>query len=689
MKQRGNSMTKKKSRTVLLLLFCIILAIQTLYLHWIYQGKVQRKEEAASDYAQLALTTFCKTLDKYEYLTDAIRQGVISDEEVMEEHFDNYGRWMLANEDAVKAVYLCKNGYFNYAYPAKENAEIMVANLFNDFLWSYDAEHASELKHMIIVGPVMLHDGGNGFIYYNPVYIQEEESERFWGVVLTVLDADIFAQELQKDLVKLDEYSVGFYREVAYGADVTDDKGFIMNFGVIHEQRIDIPFEVNGFIFHVVIDRGDGWEVMEDVVPIVLAVYGIGMAVWLFVLFLFIKIDNDRTVEMQRKINEAKMDFFSNMSHDMRTPLNGIIGLLEISASHKDNQELMYKNMEKAMAAASHLKILINNTLDIGRISIGPIQLENVPFDLAAVCDESYIMVESQAELMGITISQDRQNLTETHLIGSPIHLKEILINIYSNAMKYNKKNGQIHVSVSELSQTPEVIVYEFKVQDSGIGMSEEFIQNKLFCKYEKNDHYFEMQRQDTGLGMSIVKKLIDEMNGTIQVDSVINEGTTITIRIPFAINHDYEAPVYEKHIVEDLTGLHILLTDDVKLNLDIEAYMLRDRGAEVTTAHNGEEAFSQFMEHPEYTYDVIMMDLKMPVMDGYEATKRIRQSNKKDAETIPIIAVTANAFDTDIEKCYKAGMNEHVAKPLDQKVVLQIIQKVTLNKKGQKNESV
>lgn len=383
--------------------------------------------------------------------------------------------------------------------------------------------------------------------------------------------------------------------------------------------------------------------------------------------------------------NEAKTTFLLNMSHDIRTPLNGIIGMLDIADHFPDDLEKQNDCRAKVRNASRILLDLVNDVLDRSKLESGDVVIEHVSFDLNDIVRDTYVSVEKLAEDRDIEIIEEENNVTHYKLIGSPLHYKRILINIISNAIKYNKDHGKIYVTLREIACNDKQATLEFICRDTGIGMSEEFMQH-IFEPFTQEHSSARSSYNGTGLGMSIVKSIVEKMNGTITVDSVKDEGSTFKVIIPFDINDSYVLTSDENLDLNksySIQGLNILLVEDNDLNMEISEFLLKEYGANVIKAINGKEAVEIFSESNPGQIDAILMDVMMPIMNGYEATSAIRDLDRKDALTIPIIAMTANAFVEDKIKAKEAGMNDYISKPLDEKLVIMIIAECVNKNKG------
>ena len=383
-----------------------------------------------------------------------------------------------------------------------------------------------------------------------------------------------------------------------------------------------------------------------------------------------------KAVESANQANTAKTDFLNRMSHDIRTPLNGILGMLDIAQKNETNPKALLECHEKMRTAAFHLKALVNDVLDMQRMETDRFFLEQIPFDIREILDNCWSMLEAQASRLDITLKKIKPgSLKYPYLIGSPLHIRQIFMNLLSNAIKYNKPGGSISIHAKIIRQVHQNVIYKFIISDTGIGISPEF-QKHIFEPFAQEDTGARTIYKGTGLGMAIVHRLVQEMGGTIQLKSEKNVGSTFTLILPFTIDEHQPSASAETatDTPADLTDLHILVVEDNELNLEIAVFSLEGAGLNVSTAINGLEAVRLFEKSKPYEYDIILMDIMMPVMNGLDAAKAIRGLSRPDATTVPIIALSANAFAEDIQKSKNAGINEHLAKPLEMDKVLKVI---------------
>ena len=393
-----------------------------------------------------------------------------------------------------------------------------------------------------------------------------------------------------------------------------------------------------------------------------------------------------RAAKKAEAANEAKTEFLQRMSHDIRTPINGICGMIDVADHYADNMEKQTECRAKIKKTSHLLLELINEVLDMSKLESDEVVLEEIPFNLNSISEEILGVIEHMAAEQNIRILWEKKEVTHCNLIGSPVHVKRILMNIWSNAVKYNKENGYVYISCREIpSKQTAMTTLEFVCRDTGIGMAEAF-QKRIFEPFAQEHAGSRTKFAGTGLGMPITKKLVVKMGGTISFESKEGIGTTFVIRIPFRIDTDMKDRTEAEEKTEtSIQGLHILLTEDNELNMEIAEFVLQNEGAVVTKAWNGQKAVDIFRKSRPGEFDAILMDIMMPVMNGYEAAKMIRSLDREDAKVIPIIAMTANAFTEDKMRAKEAGMDEHIAKPVDGKLLVKVINELVKRNQREK----
>lgn len=367
-----------------------------------------------------------------------------------------------------------------------------------------------------------------------------------------------------------------------------------------------------------------------------------------------------------KRANLAKTNFLRRMSHDIRTPLNGIVGMINLSERYSNDTDKLYDCKEKVLTSLDYLLSLINDILDMNKVESGTLVLENKPFNLIDILNKIIAIVETNCEQHDIQFfgGKDMSKIIHRIFVGSGEYLNRLLMNIASNAIKYNREGGSVTLYCTELSSDDTHALYEFVCKDTGLGMSEDF-QKHAFEPFTCEGKPTTTGYNGTGLGLSIVKDIVEMMHGTIQMESKENVGTTFRIILPLQIdpNPQIIKPIQTKSL--NLKNKKALLVEDNDINLEIATILLQDLGLDVSTARNGQEAIDQFKESKLYTFDYIFMDIMMPIKNGLEATKEIRALPRSDAKSVHILAMSANAFESDIQECLKAGMDGHIAKPI------------------------
>ena len=382
--------------------------------------------------------------------------------------------------------------------------------------------------------------------------------------------------------------------------------------------------------------------------------------------------------EQAQAASKAKSVFLSSMSHDIRTPMNAIIGFTNI-ALHQDSVPEMHNCLKKIEDSSDHLLALLNDVLDLSRIESGRVEFSPVPADITAVTDSVIEITNGMLLNRELNFEVHREPLQNPYVMTEPVRIREILVNILNNAVKFTKDGGSIRLDAgSHPGADAQHIVICYRIKDTGVGMSEDF-QKKLFDEFAQEENGARTQYKGTGLGMAISKKYVELMGGTITVDSQKGVGTTFTVEIPMELTSAEKVEKTKQSVQHnDLKGIKVLLAEDNDLNAELATMLLEDSGMTVTRAADGQEAVDLFADHPAGAYDVILMDIMMPKMDGHQAAKAIRAlyADRPDAEEIPIIALSANAFSEDVQTSLDAGMNGHVSKPLNMEEVTKAIER-------------
>jgi signal transduction histidine kinase len=387
-----------------------------------------------------------------------------------------------------------------------------------------------------------------------------------------------------------------------------------------------------------------------------------------------------KAAEEANSANAAKSNFLSHMSHDIRTPINGIVGMTSIAMKNQDNKEKVADCLSKISGSADHLLTLVNDVLDMSRIESGKVDIAHEPMDIRTMVDNCYSIIGGQIMSREITFQKEFNNIKHPHVLGDELHTRQILINILGNAVKFTPDGGTISFRVKEMTDDENRGLFRFEIEDNGIGMTEEF-QHHIFEAFSQADNNGSRTNyQGTGLGMAITKQFVDLMGGQISIRSKLSEGSCFTVDLTLDIDPE-KREENASAAVDDVAGMKILLVEDNMLNMEIAEEILEDEDVIVDTAENGQIAVNEFNDSKPGTYDAILMDIMMPVMNGYEATKAIRASEHPDAKTIPIIAMTANAYAEDVQAALASGMNAHIAKPINIPLLLSTLNRYRVNK--------
>ncbi len=641
----------------------------------------KNEEELKATYtAEATVRRIESQLNRYLAKADLLKRMIEQGYTLSDKEFDDMAALMIDDGGVLQCIELAKDGVVTQLYPM-DQSKVLGHTMFDDTERGARARKAMESGEYTIAGPFELIQGGTGTLLFDPIYTTDANGDKqFWGFSQLVIDWDKFVDELQLNKLEEASYHFQIWRKNA----VTGERVSIAQCDTPDvEDALEVTCDVPNDEWYFEIEPEGGWYspwqiVIDMLLSTVLALL-VAVVFWQSTMRRYrerayaekIK----RSADAERAANAAKTGFLARMSHDIRTPLNGIIGLLKINEAHADDRALIESNRKKMLVAANHLLALINDVLQMSKLESGEAVLAHEVVNLNELSTDIQTIVGQRATEAGVSLHYDNTSDEKVHpyVYGSPLHLRQIFLNIYSNAIKYNRVGGSVETHLDCMGAKNGIVTYRWTIRDTGIGMSKAFLEH-IFEPFAQERTDARSVYNGTGLGMSIVKTLVEQMHGTITVTSVPNQGSTFVITLPFEIAQAQQTALQETGEQGSIHGLHLLLVEDNELNAEIAEMLLRDEGAEITVVSDGAQAIERFENSPAGTFDAILMDIMMPEVDGLAATRSIRKLPRPDAQSIPIIALTANAFNEDAQRCLEAGMNAHLAKPLQMDKVVQTI---------------
>lgn len=646
--------------------------------------KLEKDEKTTGKYmAQITEKRVRARLDQYIMLSELLGNYISAGENLDENTFSELAE-KIPNEDGViKAFELAPEGIVTDIYPKQGNEGAFGLDMLQEHERKKDAILAKKSGKYTLGGPYQLKQGGTGALLFNPVY-QDNNSEQgeFWGFVILVIDWDRFIGEINLDYLSDADFC---YRIWTYDRDSSDRI-------ILAESQSDMPDNIltvectvpnNTWYFDIIPSRG--WIPRSYWIMCIAISYIFSLLIATVFYLTSSKKHRERqyeaelekSAEQAKNANEAKTRFLFNMSHDIRTPMNAIVGFSDLLEKNLQNEKKAKEYLGKIQSSSNLLLMIINQVLEMARIESGTAVLQLKAEDMDALFHRVNTVFEEDIRKKNLqyhTVLDVRHH----YAVCDQTKLQEIMLNIISNAIKYTPEGHSIHVEVHEaVSENPPKIRYIFSCEDTGIGISEEYLPH-IYEEFSREHTSTENKVPGTGLGLSIIRSMIELMGGSIQVESRQGIGTKFTVDLSFDMASKEEVygsrNAIKTSAIHTIKGKRILIAEDNELNAEIAKTVLEDVGALVTRVEDGQQAVELFKEKPAGTFDAILMDLMMPVMDGYTATREIRSLERSDSKTIPIIAMTANAFQEDAEKCIAVGMNAHLAKPLDiEKVMITI----------------
>ena len=676
-------------KTTLVFIF-IFLAVWCVI--WIINQSQERREKLKATYtAESTVSRVESQLSKYLAESDLMKRIVEKEYDIDNEQFDKLAELMQEDEDVIEARELAEDGVVSRIYPMEGNEAAMGLDMLQNPARKKEARLARLSGEYTIAGPYELVQGGTGALLFDPAYITDQNGEeKFWGFSILVMNWDNFIQEVE--LEKLEEAGYGYQiwkKDLYTGEKIIIDESENSNLNNSLEVACSVPNDT--WYFEIVPENG--WitvsqKVFGVIISIALAVMA-SVGYWQYKMRRYKDILHEEELEKAaieaRMANEAKTRFLFYMSHDIRTPMNAIIGFADLLEKHLDDKKRVIDYISKIKHSSSFLLSLINYVLEMARIESGKATLKTETGDLKN-------LVNTLNDVFEPSIEEKKLQYTCNLKVENPyVHcdktkLREILLNVISNSIKYTPEGGSVTVDITEEGHDAEkkVSFYRFTIEDTGIGMSKEYLPH-IFEEFSRENTSTESKVIGTGLGLPIVKSLVDLMGGTIEVSSEVTVGTKTIIILPFLVSEEEcKNAVQEQQestkLLTLLMGKRILLAEDNELNAEIAITILEEEGLKVEWAEDGIKCLEMIKKVPEDYYDMILMDIQMPNMDGYRTTEEIRSLPDKRAQ-IPIVAMTANVFDEDKKKAYEAGMNGYIAKPIDTKAIFSTLGEILQEK--------
>ena len=654
-----------------LIAFLTALIVGVFLLH-----NLEKDEKTTGKYmAQITEKRVRARLDQYSMLSALLGNYISAGENLDENTFSELAE-KIPNEDGViKAFELAPEGIVTDIYPKQGNEGAFGLDMLQEHERKKDAILARDSGKYTLGGPYQLKQGGTGALLFNPVY-QDNNSEQdeFWGFVILVIDWDRFIGEINLDYLSDADFC---YRIWTYDRGSSDKIILAESQDNMSDNILTVECAVPNNTWYFDIIPSEGWSPRSYWIMCIVISYVFSLLIATVFYLISSKKHRERQYEAElekaaeqaKNANEAKTRFLFNMSHDIRTPMNAIVGFSGLLEKNLQNERKAKEYLEKIQSSSNLLLRIINQVLEMARIESGTAVLQLKAEDMDALFHRVNTVFEEDVRKKNLQYHAVL-DVRHHYVVCDQTKLQEIMLNIISNAIKYTPEGHSIYVEVHEaVSENPSKIRYIFSCEDTGIGMSEEYLPH-IYEEFSREHSTTENKVPGTGLGLPIIKSMIELMGGSIQVESRQGIGTKFTIDLSFDIALKEEVygseDTIESSAIHTIKGKRILLVEDNELNAEIAKTVLEDVGALITRAENGQQALELFKEKPAGTFDVILMDLMMTVMDGYTATRKIRELERSDAKTVPIIAMTANAFQEDAEKCIAVGMNAHLAKPLD-----------------------
>lgn len=687
---KKNQMIKKDNTSKQIRIYCLVVGIISFFIvsvcgQLLNRNTVNEEKMRAAFTAETTVNRIKSQLNRYLDVSEFFQNIIGSGHQMDSKEFQALSQMISDDSQIIKVIEQAPDGVVKDIYPLKGNEAAFGIDMLNNPARKHEANLAMKSGQYTIVGPYELNQGGLGSLLFEPIYITDKSGEKsFWGFSILVLDWNRFLEELELDKLTDASYCYQMWKK-----DGNSGKKTIIAQGgdAIHKGAVQISCKVPNDIWYFEIIPHTGWVTVKQQALVFLVAVSIAVLATAICYLMLHRKQREKlyteeirkSAEKARKANEAKTRFLFNMSHDIRTPMNAIVGfsgLLEKSI-HDEKKSLDY--IKKLRVSSDILLTIINQVLEMARIESGKITLSSESVNIREMVDAMNTVFESSLTKKSLEY-QCSLNVVHDQILCDKTKMEEIILNVVSNSIKYTNPHGKITVSIDELDSEDEKNAnYKVVVEDNGIGMSQDYLPH-IFEEFSREHTSTETRVAGTGLGLPIVKSLVDRMGGTIEVESEEGKGTRFIMKFSFPVSLENQVREKEKQNIPDITekleGKRILLAEDNELNAEIAETVLEETGIKVKHVEDGIQCIEELKKMPEKYYDVILMDVQMPNMDGYTATQRIRDLDDSRAE-IPIIAMTANAYDEDRRKAQEAGMDGFLAKPLDVDEMMRLLAQI------------
>ena len=683
-------MIKKDNTSKQIRIYCLVVGIISFFIvsvcgQLLNRNTVNEEKMRAAFTAETTVNRIKSQLNRYLDVSEFFQNIIGSGHQMDSKEFQALSQMISDDSQIIKVIEQAPDGVVKDIYPLKGNEAAFGIDMLNNPARKYEANLAMKSGQYTIAGPYELNQGGLGSLLFEPIYITDKSGEKsFWGFSILVLDWNRFLEELELDKLTDASYCYQMWKK-----DGNSGKKTIIAQGgdAIHKGAVQISCKVPNDTWYFEIIPHTGWVTVKQQALVFLVAISIAVLATAICYLMLHRKQREKlyteeirkSAEKARKANEAKTRFLFNMSHDIRTPMNAIVGfsgLLEKSI-HDEKKSLDY--IKKIRVSSDILLTIINQVLEMARIESGKITLNPESVNIREMVEAMNTVFESSLTKKSLEY-QCSLNVVHDQILCDKTKMEEIILNVVSNSIKYTNPHGKITVSIDELDSEDEKNEnYKVVVEDNGIGMSQDYLPH-IFEEFSREHTSTETRVAGTGLGLPIVKSLVDRMGGTIEVESEEGKGTRFIMKFSFPVSLENQVREKEKQNIPDITeklkGKRILLAEDNDLNAEIAETVLVEAGIEVKRVEDGLQCIEELKKMPENYYDVILMDVQMPNMDGYTATQRIRDLDDSRAE-IPIIAMTANAYDEDRRKAQEAGMDGFLAKPLDVDEMMRLLAQI------------